>query len=39
MYDEALVKFHNRSDHATLFILHTSYTTLATPMEPYQQEL
>lgn len=34
MCGEALVKFHNRSDHATLFILHTLYTTLAIPMAP-----
>jgi hypothetical protein len=25
MCDEALVKFHNRRDRETLFILHTSY--------------
>src|SRR5271156_3207739 len=34
MCDEALVKFHNRRDRETLFILHTSYTTVANPIEP-----
>jgi hypothetical protein len=38
MCDEALVKFHNRCDCATLIILHSLYATVAIHIEPYQQK-